>query len=336
MKSGWVDSEAQAAIDLYARDGISRDLALRVYTTRLIGRDPKLVLHGGGNTSVKTTMADLLGEEVAVLCVKGSGSDMATIEPAGLPAVRLDRLRKLRARATLADEELLRIQRASLVEPAAPNPSVEILLHAFLPHKFIDHTHANAILSIVDQPDGEAICARLYDGRASIVPYVMPGFALAKRAVDIYEAKPDVEGLILHKHGIFTFGESAREAYERMIALVTLAEERLQKNRKAVFVTAQLPQAIAPLDAVAPILRGACSRMILDFRASPAILNFVNGAELARYSQAGVVTPDHTIRTKNWPLVTVAPERERMDDFKRAAQAAVTDFGERYQAYFTR
>ena len=346
MKSGWVDSEAQAAIDRYAGDGISRDLALRVYTTRLIGRDPKLVLHGGGNTSVKTTMADLLGEEVAVLCVKGSGSDMATIEPAGLPAVRLDRLRKLRARATLADEELLRIQRASLLEPAAPNPSVEILLHAFLPHKFIDHTHANAILSIVDQPDGEAICARLYDGRASIVPYVMPGFALAKRTADIYEAKPDVEGLILHKHGIFTFGESAREAYERMIALVTLAEERLKK-RKAVFVTAQLPQAIAPLDAVAPILRGACSRkddkiegawrrMILDFRASPAILNFVNGAELARYSQAGVVTPDHTIRTKNWPLVTVAPERERMDDFKRAAQAAVTDFGERYQAYFTR
>ena len=347
MKSGWVDSEAQAAIDRYARDGISRDLALRVYTTRLIGRDPKLVLHGGGNTSVKTTMADLLGEEVAVLGVTRSGSDMAAIEPAGLPAVRLDRLRKLRARATLADEELLRIQRASLLEPAAPNPSVEILLHAFLPHKFIDHTHANAILSIVDQPDGEAICARLYDGRASIVPYVMPGFALAKRTADIYEAKPDVEGLILHKHGIFTFGESAREAYERMIALVTLAEERLQKNRKAVFVTAQLPQAIAPLDAVAPILRGACSRkddkiegawrrMVLDFRASPAILNFVNGAELTRYSQAGVVTPDHTIRTKNWPLVTVAPERERMDDFKRAAQAAVTDFGERYQAYFTR
>jgi rhamnose utilization protein RhaD (predicted bifunctional aldolase and dehydrogenase) len=113
MKSGWVDSEAQAAIDRYARDGISRDLALRVYTTRLIGRDPKLVLHGGGNTSVKTTMADLLGEEVAVLCVKGSGSDMAAIEPAGLPAVRLDRLCKLRACAALTDEELLRIQRAS-------------------------------------------------------------------------------------------------------------------------------------------------------------------------------------------------------------------------------
>jgi len=243
MKSGWVDSEAQAAIDRYGRDGISRDLALRVYTTRLLGRDPKLVLHGGGNTSLKTNMPDLLGEEVAVLCVKGSGSDMAAIEPAGLPAVRLDRLRKLRARAGLSDEDLLRIQRASLLEPTAPNPSVEILLHAFLPHKFIDHTHANAILSIVDQPDGEAICAGLYDGRVSLVPYVMPGFGLAKTAADIYEAKPEVEGLILNKHGIFTFGASARESYERMIALVTLAEERLQRNRKAVFVTAQLPQA---------------------------------------------------------------------------------------------
>jgi rhamnose utilization protein RhaD (predicted bifunctional aldolase and dehydrogenase) len=233
MKSGWVDSEAQAAIDRYAAQGIGRDLAARVYTTRLLGRDPKLVLHGGGNTSVKTIVPDLLGEEVAVLCIKGSGADMAVIEPAGLPAVRLERLRKLRARTELTDEDMVRVQRENLLDPAAPNPSVETLLHAFLPHKFVDHTHANAILSLVDQPDGEAICADLYDGRMSVVPYVMPGFALAKMAADVYDAKPDVEGLILHKHGIFTFGESARDAYERMIALVTLAEGRLQRNRGA-------------------------------------------------------------------------------------------------------
>ncbi|TMJ85196.1 MAG: bifunctional aldolase/short-chain dehydrogenase [Alphaproteobacteria bacterium] len=347
MKSAWVDSEAQAAIDRYARAGIGRDLALRVYTTRLLGCDPKLVLHGGGNTSLKTSMADLFGDEVAVLCVKGSGSDMANVEPADLPAVRLDRLRKLRARAALGDEDIVRIQRASLIAPAAPNPSVEILLHAFLPHPFVDHTHANAVLSIVDQPDGEVICSELYDGRASVVPYVRPGFLLAKAAAEIYDAKPAIEGLILHKHGIVTFGGSAREAYERMIALVTLAEERLQKNRKAVFVTTHLPQAIAPVAAVAPILRGACSakvdeiegawrRMVLDFRATPAILNFVNGGELARYGQAGVVTPDHTIRTKNWPLVTAAPERDRLDDFKRTASVAVAAFVERYQDYFAR
>ena len=347
MKSGWVDSEAQAAIDRYAARGIGRDLAARVYTTRLLGRDPKLVLHGGGNTSVKTIVPDLLGEEVAVLCVKGSGADMAVIEPAGLPAVRLDRLRKLRARTELTDEDMVRVQRENLIEPAAPNPSVETLLHAFLPHRFVDHTHANAILSLVDQPDGEAICAELYDGRMSVVPYVMPGFALAKMAADVYDAKPDVEGLVLHKHGIFTFGDSARDAYERMIALVTLAEERLQRNRKAVFVTAQLPQAIAPVTVVAPILRGACSRkdakiegawrrLIVDFRTGPEIMNFVGGADLARYSQAGVVTPDHTIRTKNWPLVVAAPENGKVDDFKRAAHTAVKAFVEHYQDYFTR
>jgi rhamnose utilization protein RhaD (predicted bifunctional aldolase and dehydrogenase)/NAD(P)-dependent dehydrogenase (short-subunit alcohol dehydrogenase family) len=347
MKSGWVDSQAQAAIDRYAAHGIGRDLATRVYTTRLLGRDPRLVLHGGGNTSVKTAMPDLLGDEVAVLCVKGSGADMAAIEPAGLPAVRLDRLRRLRARTELTDEDMVRVQRENLLEPAAPNPSVETLLHAFLPHRFVDHTHANAILSLVDQPDGEAICTDLYDGRMSVVPYVMPGFALAKMAADVYDAKPDVEGLILHKHGIFTFGDSAREAYERMIALVTLAEERLQRNRKAVFVTAQLPQAVAPVTAVAPILRGACSRkdpniegawrrLILDFRTGPEIVNFVGGADLARYSQAGVVTPDHTIRTKNWPLVVAAPEDGKTDDFKRAARAAVTAFVERYDTYFAR
>ena len=347
MKSGWVDSEAQAAIDRYAAQGIGRDLAARVYTTRLLGRDPKLVLHGGGNTSVKTIVPDLLGEEVAVLCVKGSGADMAVIEPAGLPAVRLDRLRKLRARTELTDEDMVRVQRENLLEPGAPNPSVETLLHAFLPHKFVDHTHANAILSLVDQPDGEAICADLYDGRMSVVPYVMPGFALAKMAADVYDAKPDVEGLILHKHGIFTFGDSARDAYERMIALVTLAEGRLQRNRTAVFVTAQLPQAIAPLTVVAPILRGACSRkdariegawrrLILDFRTGPDIMNFVGGADIARYSQAGVVTPDHTIRTKNWPLVVAAPANGKADDFKRAAHAAVKAFVERYEDYFTR
>src|SRR2546430_6350342 len=143
MKSGWVDSEAQAAIDRYARDGISRDLALRVYTTRLIGRDPKLVLHGGGNTSVKTTMADLLGEEVAVLCVKGSGSDMAAIEPAGLPALPLDRLRKLRAPADFSGEDLPRIQRASPLEPTAPDTSVQIPLAAFPPTQFIQPPHAH-------------------------------------------------------------------------------------------------------------------------------------------------------------------------------------------------
>src|SRR4051812_43122995 len=153
MKSGWVERDAQALVDCYGQQGIGQDLALRIYTTRLLGRDPKLVLHGGGNTSVKTVMPDLLGESAEVLCVKGSGWDMANIEPAGLPAVRLAPLRRLRGRDSLSDEDMVRIQRANLLDPGAPNPSLETLLHAFLQHKFIDHTHATAVLSLADQPD---------------------------------------------------------------------------------------------------------------------------------------------------------------------------------------
>ncbi len=347
MRSGWIDSEAQAAIVRYGNQDIAPDLALRVYSARLLGREPELVLHGGGNTSVKTLMLDLFGEEVEVICIKGSGADLSTIEPAQFPAVRLDLMRKLRARSALADSDLLRVQRQALLDQSAPNPSVELLLHAFLPHKFVDHTHANAILSLVDQPDAEAICDELYNGRVCSVPYVKPGFALAKVAADAYEARPGAEGLILHKHGIFTFAETACESYERMIALVTLAQQRLKLNRKTVFASAHLPQTIAPHRVVAPILRGACSRKdekiegawrrpILDFRTGPAILNFVNGADLDRYSQAGVVTPDHVIRTKRWPLIVPAPQDGKPSEFQQAVRCAATAFLEKYQSYFSR
>src|SRR5262249_25832995 len=243
-------------------------------------------------------------------------------------AVRLEPLRRLRLRDALSDEEMVAIQRANLIDPTAPNPSVETLLHAFMPHKYVDHTHATAVLSLIDQPDGEALSAHVYDGRMGIVPYIMPGFALAKKAVEVFEALPKAQGLILHKHGVFTFGASAREAYERMIEMVSLAEARLRRNRKSVFVTGQLPQRISPLAEVAPIVRGACSlpdstiagahrRLILDFRTDATILAYVNGAEILRYSQAGVVTPDHTIRTKNWPLVVAAPRDGDEHTFKQ-------------------
>ena len=345
MQSRFVRAEAEAMVARYGEAGVPRDLALRVYTTRLLGADPRLVLHGGGNTSVKTRMPDLLGREVDVLCVKGSGADMAIIEPTGLPAVRLTELRLLRTRDALSDEEMVRVQRANLIDPMAPNPSVETLLHAFMPHKFVDHTHATAILSLIDQPDGEARAVELYDGRMGIVPYIMPGFALAKRAADIYEANSAAVGLILHKHGIFTFGESAQAAYERMIEMVSLAEARLRRGRRAAFATAPLPQAVMSLADAAPIARGACAlkdpsgahrRLILEFRSGKAILNFVNGAQVKRYATAGVVTPDHTIRTKNWPLVLEAPQEGRAAEFAVSAAAAATSFMENYRRYFAR
>jgi rhamnose utilization protein RhaD (predicted bifunctional aldolase and dehydrogenase)/NAD(P)-dependent dehydrogenase (short-subunit alcohol dehydrogenase family) len=347
MRSLWSDADAERMVERYAGKGVARDLALRVYTSRLLGCEPKLVLHGGGNTSVKTVMKDLLDEEVEVLCVKGSGWDMAAIEPAGLPAVRLAPLRKLRWRAALADEEMVRVQRANLLDPGAPNPSVETLLHAFLPHKFIDHTHSTAVLSIADQPDAAERCADLYGRRMGLVPYVMPGFLLAKKAAEIFEADPAVEGLVLLKHGIFTFGDTAQDAYERMIAAVLLAEERIARRRGRVFAPARLPAVVAGAADVAPILRGACAiadpagsgaytRFILEFRSSPGVLNYVNGADLKRYGQAGVATPDHTIRTKNYPLIVPAPEAGRLDAFGKATREAVGRFAAEYHAYFVR
>ena len=230
MESLWNDGDAERAVARYHQQSVNQDLALRVYTTRLLGGVPSLVLHGGGNTSVKTRARDVAGEEVEVLCVKGSGWDMASIEPPGLPAVRLGPLRRLTALDALGDEDMVNAQRTNLLDASAPNPSVETLLHAFLPHKFIDHTHSNAVLAITDQPDGAEICREVYGDRAALVPYIMPGFALAKKAAEVYAANPETEGLILLKHGIFSYGATAQEAYERMIALVDLAEARAARG----------------------------------------------------------------------------------------------------------
>tara|TARA_R110002072_G_scaffold44768_2_gene124907 strand:+ start:627 stop:2675 length:2049 start_codon:yes stop_codon:yes gene_type:complete len=345
MKSRWSDKAARAAIKSYAAQNIGEDLALRVYTTQLLGNDPRLVLHGGGNTSVKTRMTDTAGETVDVLCVKGSGWDMGDIEPPGLPAVRLDAIRKLRTLAKLSDEDMVNAQRGALLDSTSPNPSVETLLHAFLPHKFVDHTHSDAILSITDQPDGDRICQDLYGDRVALVPYIMPGFALAQSCARIWEKNPDVEGLILLKHGIFTFGETAREAYERMIDLVTVAEKRLARTGKAKsFASVRLPKNIAAVEDIAPVLRGLVAdptredwrRMVLDFRNSPAALDYVNGKDVASYATVGPVTPDHVIRTKPKPLILPAPKKGGLADFAAAAASAVDAYEKGYQRYFER
>ncbi|HTP36864.1 MAG TPA: bifunctional aldolase/short-chain dehydrogenase [Methyloceanibacter sp.] len=345
MHSKWNDKAADEMVAAYDAKGVGPDIALRVYTTRLLGRDPLLVLHGGGNTSVKTRGRDDLGVEHEVIAVKGSGADMADIEPWGLPAVKLGPLRELRTLEALSDEAMVNVQRLNLLDSTAPNPSVETLLHAFLPHKFVDHTHAASVLALVDQPDGEALAREVYDGRMGIVPYIAPGFGLAKAAAEVFEADPRVEGFILHKHGIFTFGESAREAYERMIEMVSLAESRLRQGRPIVFPARQIASAVASAAAIAPLIRGACAirkegeepiRFITDFRTAPEILDYVNGVELASYSQRGVVTPDHIIRTKNKPLVVPPPEASKLDEFAKALRQGVAKFVAEYDGYFAR
>jgi len=346
MKSAWVERDAEELVTSGAKSGIGRDLALRIYTTRLLGRDPRLVLHGGGNTSLKMQARDRLDDSVEVLRVKATSADMATIEAEGLPAVRLEVLRRLRALDAIADEDLVAIERANLLDPAAPNPSVEVMLHAFLPHKFVDHTHARAVLSLVDQPDGEEKCADAFGRRLAFVPYLMPGFGLAKRAIEVFERLKPSDGLILSKHGIVTFGEDARQAYERMIEMVTRAEEFIARNRKPA-KPAVAPGNVAAEAQVAPIVRGACGRrnpeaegawrrLVLEFRCNETVQEIVNGENLSRLAQAGVVTPDHTIRTKNWPLVLPHAEGGKLDEFARQAREAAGNFVSRYRDYFAR
>jgi rhamnose utilization protein RhaD (predicted bifunctional aldolase and dehydrogenase)/NAD(P)-dependent dehydrogenase (short-subunit alcohol dehydrogenase family) len=351
----WSEAEAAEAIARYGAQGVGEDLALRTYSARLLGADPDLVLHGGGNTSVKTEVTGLLGETIPVLCVKGSGWDLGTIEPPGHPAVRLQELQALRALPALSDEEMVAAQRRNLIDPAAPNPSVEALLHAFLPHKFVDHTHAVALLALADQPDAAEICRQVYGERVALVPYVMPGFDLALAAAAAYEqaeeraraAGVELEGMVLLKHGLFSFGATARESYERMIELVRQAEERLGQAADAAVSGAAVPSAPAPLPEPAggaadllPVLRGALARAaqaegtpirwLLNLRDTPLSHSIVDDPRLADWARRGVATPDHVIRTKAFPLVLSA------DPSPAAIEAALAGYIADYRAYFER
>jgi rhamnose utilization protein RhaD (predicted bifunctional aldolase and dehydrogenase)/NAD(P)-dependent dehydrogenase (short-subunit alcohol dehydrogenase family) len=343
MKNLWSDTDAEAMVATYATKGINRDLALRTYTTRLLGGDPRLVLHGGGNTSVKTTVSDLVGDEWDVLCVKGSGWDMGIIEPAGLPSVKIAPLLKARKLTKLSDEDMVTLQRANLIDPASPNPSVEALLHAFIPHKFVDHTHSTGVLAIADLEDSMAVSAKVFGPKMGLVPYVMPGFDLAKLAAEVFDRDPTVDGLILDKHGIFTFGATAKEAYDRMIHYVTLAEDYVARNGKDPFTPTPLPANLAKPNDIAAMLRGAVAvskgegrydRMVGEFRTSPAILDFVNAAQVEDMASRGVSTPDLSIRIKTGPMVLPAPDAADLSGYKAVIAERVAAFAKNYTAYF--
>ena len=345
MKNEWDDRAAKKIVAHYKRKGIAKDLALRVYTTRLLGSVSKLVLHGGGNTSLKTSMTDLVGDKWDVLCVKGSGWDMGNIEPAGLPSVKLAPLLRVRHLKTLSDEKMVKLQRANLIDPASPNPSVETLLHAFLPQKYVDHTHSTAILSIINQPNSADLCRDIFGFKLGFVPYVAPGFDLAKLAVEIYETNTNVEGLILDKHGIFTFGETAKISYFRMIKYVTAAERRIQKGRKSVFKKENLPKKIASRAVIAPILRGAIAEhlgdgsykhFVLEHRNARKIMTFVNGEGVSDYATRGVSTPDLVIRTKKKPMITLPPSESDLKNFAISTFKRAKDYASEYSSYFDR
>ncbi|MDD2763763.1 MAG: bifunctional aldolase/short-chain dehydrogenase [Opitutaceae bacterium] len=300
MKSLWNDQEASRHVG---------DLEQRVYSSRLLGMDQSLVLHGGGNTSVKIHEKNIFGEEEDVLYIKGSGWNLATIEAAGFAPCRLQHLLRLPRLAALSDTQMVNEFKRSLTNPAAPMPSVEAILHAILPAKFVDHTHADALISVMNTPNGVERVREIFDDRVVIVPYVMPGFKLARLCAELFpkHATAKTVGMVLMNHGLFTYGETAKVAYELMIELVNRAEEYLVRHDAwEIHLPAPGPQPPARLAAAAlrrTVSVAAGAPMILARHAGARGLGFAQHRDVLKLSQEGAATPDHVIRTKRVPMV---------------------------------
>ncbi len=339
MKNNWSNNESKKFIRKYKNLGYSKDLALRVYTTRLLGRNNELVLHGGGNTSVKTSIKDIDGKKYNVLCVKGSGWDMGEIEPEGLPAVKLDPLLALKNKKHLSDEDMVSYQKRNLINIKSPNPSVETFLHAFLPFKYVDHTHADAILNVTNRPRGLSFCKKIFGNKVSIVPYVMPGFKLSKKVSEIYSKNPKINCLILMNHGIFTFSNDAKEAYSLMIKYVSQAERAINKLKvKKIKQIKNFSTKFSTHD-IAPIIRGLLSnnkdqKFVVNYRLNKHLKYFMNGKNVRSYSSKGTATPDHVIRVKPFPLIITPKKNSSISEFKITAKKAFENYRKKYINYF--
>jgi rhamnose utilization protein RhaD (predicted bifunctional aldolase and dehydrogenase)/NAD(P)-dependent dehydrogenase (short-subunit alcohol dehydrogenase family) len=300
MKSLWSDAEAAQ---------FTGPLGPRVYTSRLLGRDRSLVLHGGGNTSVKLREKNLFGEEEDVLYVKGSGWDLETIEPAGFTPVALGYVRKLASLRELPDPQMVNELNTHMLRAGAPSPSVETILHAILPHKYVDHTHADAVLSVSNAPEGDKRIREIYGERVVVIPYIMAGFDLAAYCAREFprQANRNTVGMVLLSHGIFSFGPDARQSYELMIELVSMAEEYLARN-KAWSVGGPTGARPEPnREEIAKLRRAisdqAGSPMVLRVSDSDKFVAFAQRADVEKLSQQGPATPDHVIRTKPFPMI---------------------------------
>src|SRR5258706_4430807 len=299
MKSLWSDAEAAE---------YRGPLGPRVYTSRLLGREKSLVLHGGGNTSVKLREKNLFGEDEEVLYVKGSGWDLATIEADGFTPVSAAHLRRMAGLPTLSDAQMVNELKTHRLRAGAPSPSVESLLHAIVPHAYVDHTHADAVLSISNAPDGEKRVREIYGDRVAVIPYIMAGFDLASYCAREFpkQAGKNTIGMVLLSHGIFSFGKDARESYERMVELVSLAEDYLK--RKAAPRTASPTKAATVKREEIAALRRAISAqagfpLVLRVNDSNKFLGFAQHADVKRLSQQGPATPDHLLYTRPLPML---------------------------------
>ncbi len=349
MQNRWRDEEAKQFVAKYGREW-GEDRALRVYSSRLLGADENLVLHGGGNSSVKSTHTNLLGENHPAIYVKASGRDMAAIEPDGFPGLGLDYLRKLRALSELSDERMLEELRTHLLCADAPAPSVETLVHAFLPHKFIDHTHSDAILTLTNQPGGAELTRAALGGDVIVLPYVRPGFKLAQAVAAAFEANPRARGMVWAKHGIMTWGETARESYDAMIEFVSDAEAFVaQRGARLAAAGAITSEELARerVGRVAPILRGLLAersddadhtfrRVIVLPLATREVLDFAGLTRGRELASTPPLTSDHLIRTKAFPLWIEKPEYDDPAKLRARLEAGIRDYAAQYAAYVER
>ncbi len=298
MKSQWDDTVGE----LCGQDA----LRLRVYTSRLLGQEPALVMHGGGNTSVKALVKDFFQDPQEILYIKGSGWDLATIQPEGFAAVKLEALKRMATFPELSDSQMVLGQRAAMLNPNAPVPSVEAILHAIIPYIYVDHSHADAIVSITNTPKGASYIKEIYGERVLIVPYVMPGFVLARK---IYEMTTDMDwskyqGIVLLNHGLFTFGDTAKTSYENHIRLVTEAEKFIAKKKIKIATAKPKSEDLIGLSrmrkAVSEVMGGAA---IASLKKDARSVGFANKSNVKAIATRGTLTPDHVIRTKPTPAI---------------------------------
>jgi rhamnose utilization protein RhaD (predicted bifunctional aldolase and dehydrogenase)/NAD(P)-dependent dehydrogenase (short-subunit alcohol dehydrogenase family) len=349
MISEWSDA---GAAEYVARYGVrwGEDLALRTYGARLLGSDDRLVLHGGGNCSVKTIFSNILGENLPAIFVKASGCDMASMEPDAYTPLDLEYLRKLRGLGHLSDDDMVNELHIRMLRSHAASPSIETLVHAFIPEKYVDHTHADAILALTNQACGEDRVKEALGDGVLVLKYVKPGFALAKAAAAAYDSAPESRAMVWMRHGLVTWGETARESYDRMIELVNRAEGYLARNAKSPLVAVRatpIETARLRLRRVAPIIRACLARqtedpddpyerVILQSLIDRDTLNFLDSDRGREYAFTPPLTSDHLIRTKSLPLWLEHPDYEDAAHLRCQLEAEIQRYTQMYRAYVDR
>jgi rhamnose utilization protein RhaD (predicted bifunctional aldolase and dehydrogenase) len=326
------------------------DLSLCVYTSRLIGKSTALVLHGGGNTSVKINTEDITGEKHDVIFVKGSGTNLMDIKHEAFVGLKLAPLLKLKRLDSLSDSDLDNQHKINKIVAASPDPSVETIVHAFLPHRYINHTHADSVLVLTHQKDNLDMLQDALGNKVAVLPYIMSGFPLAKAMIDVYEKNPEIESVVVINHGIFTFADHAKTAYDLMIDYVDKAQRYIEKkiDKKPLFTPndhiLKIQHNAQSIARFVQTLRGACSfpiteektrRFYTEIRDSQDLIDASYCSEAKNLCRSGILTPDHVIRTKN-KMVYIDDIPENDTHLKEYVNKKIADFITDYTAYFKR